>query len=402
MRFKLCLMLLMVLAISATSAFATDFFYNVGVGVGTGMSQDGVAISYNNGGISYIYSQAYGSVEVAGANNVGIAKVGNDYAVAYNSSSSGSSKAYVWKGSLDGTGTTTVDPFSTTASSYFYARCIAGDANQAYVGGQTAAASTQAARWKAPAGSVATYGQPGNFNSSLYYFYGASNIGTYAGWGRLSAAGTVANKSQAMTNEGSTLISLKNAWGAPSTSYFSNAYISGDGQTCFGYTGASDNSSTLPCYWNRSEYGTFTTNTTCNLIPVLDGYEKGYAMKSDSDASVIAGWTIKAAGTWGIDRRTVFLYDKYTGQLSDLRTVLAAAGVDMSAWGLMDITGVSSDGRILSGTMLSAEDTYWTTGAVGGPYNTWIINLDGDVVPEPSSFAALSLGLLPLLRRRRK
>lgn len=400
MKCRLCMLAILVLALS-TSVFALPGmgFYNIGNGTSTGISDDAKAIAYNLNGVSYLYNVETGASYAinASGNNVGISHfAGTDqYGIVYNYNN----RAWTWKGTLDGVGTTTGDPYSGTY--VFTARNVAGrgDATQIYVAGSESASgkSAIAARWKAPGGSVASYSAPSTFWSDLYYLYGASYSGIYSGWGRLSSSGSVANKSQAMVLEGGALVSLRNGWGAPSIDYYSCAYISGDGQTCFGYTGASDNSTAVACYWNRSEYGAFTTNTTCNLIPFLPGYAKAYAMESDADASVIAGWTIKPAGEWGVDRRTIFLFDKATGTVRDLRQVLASMGVDMSAWGLMDVTGISADGSYITGTMLPATDTYWTTGTVQGPYSSFLA-----VIPEPSSLSVLALGALGLLGLRRR
>ncbi len=382
MRTRLLLLVLAALIAGANAACAITFTDLV-VGSATGIAPDGSAIAYTSGGHTYILTEAGATIDVGPTDSsFGITKWQGRYAVGYTlrrTDGTGYHDTYAWVEDAPGAGigTSYIDT-GDHATTWFQGRAIAADSNQVLIAGQlmqySPSAVTTAARWKAPTGSLANYDRPVGFWNSLYYFYGASNIGTYCGWGRLSASGGVANKSQAMVLEGTSLVSLRNGWGPPSTTYFSNARaLSLDGSTCVGDTGLSDNSTSQACYWDRD--GGYTTNTTCNLIPLLPGYAKSYGMKADGDGSLLAGWTIKPSGQWGIDRRTIWLYHKITGRLVDLRQELIAGGVDMSGWGLMDIMGISADGTKLTGTMLPASDTYWTTGSVTGPYHTWVVEI---------------------------
>ncbi|MGC8863778.1 MAG: PEP-CTERM sorting domain-containing protein, partial [Armatimonadota bacterium] len=93
--------------------------------------------------------------------------------------------------------------------------------------------------------------------------------------------------------------------------------------------------------------------------------------------------------------RRAFIWDSVNGT-RDLETVLVAAGIDLTGWQLVPqsdispfswygITGISSDGKWISGI-----------GLKNGVESGWVA-----LIPEPSTLTVLAVGLLALIRRRK-
>lgn len=79
-----------------------------------------------------------------------------------------------------------------------------------------------------------------------------------------------------------------------------------------------------------------------------------------------------------------FLWSSSLGMV-DLNTYLPSIGVDLSDWTLTTTTGISFDGRVLTGT-----------GTFDGEERGWVVT-----IPTPSSASLLALGGLLAARRRR-
>lgn len=105
------------------------------------------------------------------------------------------------------------------------------------------------------------------------------------------------------------------------------------------------------------------------------GYAAGYGISGDG--TIICG-TMEN----GVQARAVFW--TADGQLYDLMTYLADAGIDLTGWQLTDLTEVSQNGLYLTGRGINAD----------GNMEAFLVQL-----PEPGTLSLLLVGAL-LLRRR--
>lgn len=172
-------------------------FYDIGAGSSTGMSSTGGVVAANLGGAS-IWTEAGGAVNI-GANYTaaGAAFFGSQVLVGGNSGGN----AYYWLGDTAGVGTCTQMPLSNGTKAWT-ALCTGGSATDFWIAGNkgTTTGQRKATRYKFSSNSTTTIGLPPSGNSDSY-FYGASNVGTFAGryqYGAVSPSGS----RQAMASTG--------------------------------------------------------------------------------------------------------------------------------------------------------------------------------------------------------
>ncbi len=79
-------------------------------------------------------------------------------------------------------------------------------------------------------------------------------------------------------------------------------------------------------------------------LGALAGYGNVWQVVASADGSVLAGYCDSASG----GGRVAFIWDQAHG-MRDLRAILTNLGLDLSAWVLEDVAGISADGRTIVG-----------------------------------------------------
>jgi uncharacterized membrane protein len=103
-----------------------------------------------------------------------------------------------------------------------------------------------------------------------------------------------------------------------------------------------------------------------------------FATDVSANGSVIVGGGSTAAGL------TAFIWDSVNG-MRPVQEVLESFGVDLTGWRLTNVTGISDDGRVLTGIGINP----------GGQTRSWYA-----VLPEPGTAVLIALGLAALGVRR--
>jgi probable HAF family extracellular repeat protein len=103
-----------------------------------------------------------------------------------------------------------------------------------------------------------------------------------------------------------------------------------------------------------------------------------FATDASANGSVIVGGGSAAAGL------TAFIWDSVNG-MRPVQDVLASFGVDLTGWRLTSVTGISDDGRVLTGLGINPS----------GQTRSWYA-----VLPEPGTAVLIAFGLLGLGVRR--
>jgi probable HAF family extracellular repeat protein len=150
--------------------------------------------------------------------------------------------------------------------------------------------------------------------------------------------------------------------------------ISADGNTIVGEVWVSTLSESKPFVWTES--------TGLNIIGAMWGLT-GYATGVSGDGSVVIGYSESFSSD-----ETGFIWTA-TGGMKSVRTALDDLGVSASDWSSFGTTtSISLDGRYVVGT-----------GVRNGHSEAYLLDLSP--VPEPSSVAALSVGLALAFQRRK-
>ena len=287
--------------------------------------------------------------------------VGEDYNLG--SEDGGTRQGYRWTAGAIPTdaGTTQGLPYVDPDYSYASARGVSADGSVVvgWEGGYI-----RAFRWTAETGTVLLGGEGSEANAVSAD--GAVVAGTASGDAfRWTAA------------DG--LKSLARPDGADGSEAFG---ISADGSTIVGTYSTTDEN------WVTTEHAVAWTEAgpvTLQDIPCE------YSTTSHAHAVSADGiWAVGHSGESGSEVAT--LWDTRTGQVWDLNVLLTQIfGEQMLGWSLQFATGISADGRIITGHGINP---------LGG-YGSWVADLSA--IPEPASCATLaSLGALSLIALRRK
>jgi len=382
------------LIVAAPASAATNYTY-IAPGTATGITGDGGVVVYHNGGTGYLHSSAYGSVSIGAINRTaGIAMKGSTLVVA--GSTSSSVGAQRWDGSANGTGAWTALPSSST----FSPACIGAASNNVWIGGWVQTTYQSAGRYKESSNSTTSLPLP-TYPASSWHdnstVNGMSDSGVYAGQARYTGSPSGGGSRQPM---GGASLKGFDSFGSPvrqpASSFEASALgISRNSQYIVGWSWdpVLGGSYFHAQYWTMPTGG-WVDGVDAVAVPYLPTHQYS-AGKVASDNGVLAGYSMPSGAVADRIKRTCWFYDTAASSLFDIKQLLGWNGYDMSGWVLMDVTGISSDGRAICGNMLATTDAYFTGGSAG-QYHAWKVT-----VPEPSTFAVLGLGLLGLIRRRR-
>ncbi len=370
------------LFLCCSAAFAAQFV-DLGPGRTTGMAPIGnIAVAYNNAatGAAMVWSPQYGSVSLGTGTTAGCAWKGSTLVVG----GLVGGVASRWVGSAQGMGSWSSLPLANGTYNWT-PLCTGANAGDVYIGGYaTYGGYDRATRYKESVSSstVVSLPSPNGRNPSRVLgvasnqdlFAGQANYGYSDGSGAYNAwAG----------QPGGVSWWYNTFSGPPSTSQTARIVaVSGDGSRMVGRSGGAGWGA---CYWDSP-----TSIVQIPLGSITADY--GQANAVSYDGSYIAG--IYRVSTSNPTRRA-FIWDAVNGT-RDLETVLTAAGIDLTGWQLMPqsdiapfswygVTGISSDGKWISGI-----------GLKNGVETGWVA-----FIPEPSSLWVLGVGLLALYRRRR-
>jgi probable HAF family extracellular repeat protein len=103
------------------------------------------------------------------------------------------------------------------------------------------------------------------------------------------------------------------------------------------------------------------------------------AQAASADGSVVVGQS--PTGNFTVEPYTAFIWTEPQGMLS-IKNLLTASGLDLTGWRLQRATGVSANGRTITGYGQNPN----------GNYEAWIAQLDDPTpIPEPTSVVVLGL-----------
>lgn len=385
---KIVFLMVLAIAISAVPVFAGTF-WDLGAGQTTGMIKTGGLVTVNQDGNAKIWTPSTGLVSLGAGSTAGVAMKGSTVIVAGKVDGNASR----WDGNASGEGSWQTLPLADNQWNWTPTG-VASDGTNVMMSGYSVYGANgydHACRYKDNESIqwCTNFEMPAAANGQKYhdksYFWDVSENDRLAGQGQYGNAAPSGGARQAMG--GSPVVTLSNLRGAPSTSNecVANA-ISDDGSRIVGWCYALTVGNYQPCYWDAG----YTTNQTPVAIPYPAGYYWGGATAVSSTGAYIGGFMWANGDT----SQTAFIWDAVNGTRL-LPDILAANGI-VAPGQLSDdkgngpaITGISTDGMWISGT------GFW-----GDAQHAWVVNLAP--VPEPSSFAALAIGILPLLKLRRR
>lgn len=383
---KLIFFVALMIALSAGAAFAGAQFYNLGAGTSTGLATDGVncAVGGHNASGVFIWSKANGVVGLGAGTSAGIAYTTyNAPAGKFVIGANVSSVAKRWDGPISGGGAFTALPLCDGTTNWAV-RCTAASATDVRFGGNHIVTNHNGAcRYKESALPNATIslGLPANYHDTSYV-NGMSSGGAYAGQARYTGSPPEGGARNPLG--GSSLLGFNTLYGAPSSSHECVARaIAAGGSRIVGWSDTAGASQRQACYWDAA----FTTGDVPVAIPNIPGFYWSEAGAVSPNGRYIGGYSYYTVGD---TPQTAWLFDVTTGVVSDLKTQFASYGFDMTGWELGwdpdGVSGISDDGLCITGT-----------GKLNGVTTAWVV-----CIPEPSSFAILAFGLLPLLKFRRR
>lgn len=128
-----------------------------------------------------------------------------------------------------------------------------------------------------------------------------------------------------------------------------------------------------------SHYEAFrwTVEGLSTLGVLSGGINFSEAYDTSADGRVVVGMSGAAGGN------EAFIWNEGSG-MNSLKTVLAAAGVDLTGWSLTEAWGISDDGKIITGSGVNPN----------GKTEAWVA-----VIPEPGAASLTLLGACCLIAR---
>lgn len=115
-------------------------------------------------------------------------------------------------------------------------------------------------------------------------------------------------------------------------------------------------------------------------LGTVAGFSSSYSKSMNSDGTIIVGTCSNPSGPGA-----AFIWTEQLG-MTDLSQYFSSLGMTLGGWNLLNATGISADGRVITGT-----------GQHDGIIEAWVA-----VIPAPSVLVALGVGALWNARRTRR
>lgn len=339
--------------------------WDLGEGISVGATADGrvTCVRYGaNLNKAAIWSVQHGFRDIGKYTPTGITWKGSQLVVAGNLNG----QAQRWDGNIEGVGTWSPLPLADGVYSWtsHIVQSIASDGASVWVVGRSvyingyehACLYTDNGTTSACANAVL----PAPYGHDHSELCAVSENGLVAGQALYGGSGPPAGGGRQVI-AGNPLRFLGNLMGGPTSSNEARALaISGDGSRIAGWSYISlDPLLIQQCYWDAP----FTANKTAHPIPFLDGYIWGPATAVSRTGAYIGGafWRVPYPRPEG---QAAFIWDAAHGT-RNLKNVLIAEGAGLADWGRLcddlvgtpehgdgffDITGISEDGRWITGT----------------------------------------------------
>lgn len=382
----------LLVTVCSCSVFGAQFYY-CGTGVPTNVVWDGSqpVLAYHNLNVAgtlgtFIWNPTTGSTQVSTSGTVGgIARKGSTFVVTGNGIN-GATSARRWDGSADGVGGWTSLPLGSGAYNVTAYHVVATDTEVYIAGSYNNGGANYACRYRESTNTTSLLPTPSGYHANAIA-YTVSNSGTVAGMAMYGGSGgPTTGKDNAVAGwNGSTLCGLDVLNGNPPNTTLKSlaTSIALDDSRVTGWC-ESAVGVRKPVYWD----GPINTDGVNPVtIPLLAGHDYGTATAISADGAIIGGYSYTMSNNPG--SRTCWIWDAANGT-RDLKTILAAYGVDSTGWQFLYIEGFCNDGKTLSGYGFRNGNT--------SVYEAWALT-----IPEPSSLASLSIfgvGLIALVRRR--
>jgi hypothetical protein len=365
---RLAFMVALLLVLGATSAFGSAQIWDLGEGISVGATSDGQVTCVRYGASlnkTAIWSVQYGTKQLGTYTPTGITWKGSQLVVAGNLNGNLTGQAQRWDGNIQGTGTWSALPLADGLYNWRSHRVqsMASDGTNVWIVGfstlsngyEHACVYTDNGSTSACANAVLP-SPNGHDHSELC---AVSQAGLVAGQALYGGSPPTGGGRQVIT--GSPLRFLGTLMGNASSSTEARALaISGDGSRIVGWSYIQlDPLLIQQCYWDAP----FTTNKAPHAIPFLDTYIWGPATAVSRTGTYIGGcfWRDPYPTPEG---QAAWIWDAAHGT-RDLKDVMIAEGADLTVWGRLcddlvgtsehgdgffDITGISEDGRWITGT----------------------------------------------------
>jgi hypothetical protein len=366
---ELAFMVALFTAFAALSAFGEAQIWDLGEGISVGATSDGQVTCIRHGANlnkTAIWSVQHGFKDLGKYTARGIAWKGSQLVVAAHTNG----VAYRWDGNIQGVGTWSALPLADGLYNWTLHRvqAMSSDGTNVWIVGFSSYTNgfEHACFYKdngvTSSCTNVALPNPGHDHSELC---AVSENGLVAGQALYGGSGPPAGGGRQVIT-GSPLRFLGNLLGNATSANEARALaISGDGSRIVGWSYITLSPLYIQqCYWDAP----FTANRAATAIPFLPGHVWGDGTAVSRTGTYIGGasWKViyNPPGTVKPEGQAAWIWDAAHGT-RNLKDVLIAEGADLTGWsrlcddlagtaehgdGFFDITGISEDGRWITGT----------------------------------------------------